>query len=94
MDFEFDPAKSASNKSKHGIDFVDAQKLWLDKYSIDFPARDDVENRLMVVGMIEDKHWSAVIVFRDGRIRIISARRSRSQEVYLYESQRPRSTFR
>ncbi|NBB51238.1 BrnT family toxin [Rhizobium sp. CRIBSB] len=90
MEFEFDPAKSASNKSKHGIDFVDAQKLWADKYSIDFPARDDGEHRLMVVGMIEDKHWSAVIVVRDGRIRLISVRRSRSQEVYLYESQRPR----
>ena len=90
MEFEFDPAKSASNKSKHGIDFVDAQKLWADKYSIDFPARDDGEHRLMVVGMIEDKHWSAVIVVRDGRIRLISVRRSRSQEVYLYECQRPR----
>tara|TARA_R110002020_G_scaffold152155_3_gene329808 strand:- start:659 stop:796 length:138 start_codon:yes stop_codon:yes gene_type:complete len=25
MEFEFDPAKSASNKDKHGIDFVEAR---------------------------------------------------------------------
>ena len=30
MEFEFDPAKSAANKDKHGIDFVEAQALWLD----------------------------------------------------------------
>ena len=28
MLFEFDPHKSASNKIKHGIDFVEAQALW------------------------------------------------------------------
>ena len=26
--FEFDPAKSAANRDKHGIDFVEAQGLW------------------------------------------------------------------
>lgn len=30
MDFEFDETKSRSNKAKHGIDFSDAQLLWLD----------------------------------------------------------------
>jgi uncharacterized protein len=29
MDFEFDPAKSAANLEKHGIDFVRAQALWI-----------------------------------------------------------------
>ena len=28
MQFEFDPAKSAANRDKHGIDFVEAQGLW------------------------------------------------------------------
>jgi len=27
MDFEFDPEKSAKNKAKHGIDFVEVQEL-------------------------------------------------------------------
>ena len=30
MDFEFDPAKSAANLKKHGIDFIGAQALWSD----------------------------------------------------------------
>lgn len=28
--FEFDDAKSAANKHKHSIDFVEAQRLWAD----------------------------------------------------------------
>jgi uncharacterized DUF497 family protein len=35
----FDPAKSAANKAKHGIDFIEAQALWLDMDRIDVPAR-------------------------------------------------------
>ena len=30
MRFEYDPAKSAANKAKHGIDFAEAQELWRD----------------------------------------------------------------
>ncbi|MBU2761640.1 BrnT family toxin [Acidithiobacillus sp. RW2] len=33
-----------------------------------------------------DKHWSAVVTYRDARIRLISVRRSRKKEVELYES--------
>ncbi len=89
MDFEFDPAKSATNKQKHGIDFVEAQSLWLDPYAIELPARDVDEPRMMVIGRIAGKHWSAIVVYREGRTRIISVRRSREQEVDLYESQGP-----
>jgi uncharacterized DUF497 family protein len=31
MDFEFDLKKSASNRKKHGIDFEEAQELWIDR---------------------------------------------------------------
>ena len=30
VEFEWDPAKSASNKRKHGIDFEQAQAIWED----------------------------------------------------------------
>ena len=30
MQFEFDPEKSRANQAKHGIDFVEAQRLWDD----------------------------------------------------------------
>ncbi|MGM0581844.1 MAG: BrnT family toxin [Bacteroidota bacterium] len=36
--FEFDPEKSNSNKSKHGIDFNEAKKLWDDPSRLVIPS--------------------------------------------------------
>jgi len=83
--FEFDPQKSESNLDKHGIDFVEAQRLWADSDILEIPARTTDESRFVVIGMIDGKHWSGVITYRSGRIRIISVRRSRMSEVNLYE---------
>lgn len=85
MEFEFDEPKSQANKNKHGMDFVDAQLLWLDDMLVEIPARTDDEPRFLVVGKIAEQHWSAVITYRDARIRIISVRRSRTEEVAIYE---------
>ena len=85
MDFEFDPEKSASNKEKHGIDFVEAQALWDDPDLVEVPARVVDEPRFLVIGRIAGKHWSGIITYREQRIRIISARRSRAEEVEIYE---------
>ena len=86
MGFEFDESKSRANKDKHGIDFVEAQALWLDEMFVEILARTDDEPRFLVVGVILDKHWSAVITYRGDRVRIISVRRSRKEEVAIYES--------
>ncbi len=61
MEFEFDAAKSESNKGKHGIGFLEAQELWPDPNLIEIPARTVDEQRLLVIGRIGVKHWSAVI---------------------------------
>lgn len=84
--FEFDPNKSLTNLAKHGIDFYDAQRLWNDPNLIEVPANSHGEPRFLMIGVIDNKHWSAVITYRDGAIRLISVRRSRSQEVLFYES--------
>ncbi|MBT4519409.1 MAG: BrnT family toxin [Halieaceae bacterium] len=84
--FEYDGRKSASSLEKHGIDFIDAQVLWLDPSLLEIPARTEDEPRFLVIGLIGAKHWSAVITHREEKIRIISARRSREEEVVLYES--------
>ncbi len=84
--FEFDQAKSQSNLSKHGIDFNDAQMLWTDAGLLEIPATTDDESRYLVIGLIDGKHWSAVITYRGPNIRLISVRRSRVEEVALYES--------
>ena len=84
--FEFDEAKSQSNLSKHGIDFVDAQLLWNDPRLLEIPARTEEEPRFLMIGLINEKHWSAVITYRGTNIRLISVRQSRDEEVALYES--------
>jgi uncharacterized protein len=85
LEFVFDEPKSRANKSKHGIDFVEAEALWSDDRLVEIQARTDDEPRFLVVGQIAGVFWSAIITYRSGRIRLISVRRSRSEEVALYE---------
>jgi len=84
--FEYDDEKSTLNLNKHGIDFVLAQALWDDPDLIEVQAKSEDGPRFLVIGSIENKHWSAVITYRSNTIRIISVRRSRRSEVELYES--------
>ena len=86
MEFEFDPRKSESNKRKHGIDFVEAQALWDDPDRLEVPARTEGEKRFMLIGRIQDKHWSVVFTCRGDKTRIISVRHSQTQEIEAYES--------
>ncbi len=86
MNFDFDINKSNSNKKKHGIDFVEGQLLWSDPDLIEIPAKYVDEPRFVLIGKIDDKHWSAIITYRENNIRIISIRRSRTEEVEIYES--------
>ena len=86
MEFEFDLNKSKTNKRKHGIDFVEAQALWDDPDLIEIPARTEDEPRFLAIGKIYGKHWSGIITYRGENIRIISVRRSRQEEVKIYES--------
>ena len=86
MEFEFDVRKSSSNKMKHGIDFNEAQKLWDDPDLIEIPVKTSDEPRFLVIGRISDKCWSGIITYRGEKIRIISVRRARKEEVDIYES--------
>ena len=85
--FEFDDEKSLVNLGKHGIDFIEAQKLWKDPDLLQFPARTSDEPRFLIVGRIAKRHWSAVVTYRGEKVRLISVRRSRKREVMLYESE-------
>ena len=86
MEFEYDRNKSQTNKEKHGIDFVEVQEIWNDENLIEMSAKNVDEQRYMLIGKIKEKYWSVIITKRSEKIRIISARRSRNEEVNLYES--------
>jgi uncharacterized DUF497 family protein len=55
---------SQTNREKHGIDFEGAQALWIDEDRLEIPGKTLDEPRYLVVGMINGKHWSAVITYR------------------------------
>ena len=86
MQFEYNQLKSAANKEKHRVDFSEAEALWDDPDLLEIPARTTDEARFLVVGRIAGVHWSAVITYREDRVRIISVRRSREEEIAIYES--------
>ena len=79
LEFEYDPEKSHINRVKHGIDFDEAQLIWSGPMLVTPSAFAD-EVRLVVIGRIKNKNWSAVITKRNEKIRIISVRRSREAE--------------
>jgi uncharacterized DUF497 family protein len=66
--FEYDNQKSSFNEEKHGIDFLDSQVLWDDPNIVEVRAKSDTEARFLVIGKINNKHWSAVITYRDENI--------------------------
>jgi len=45
------------------------------------------EQRLLMIGRVDGRHWSAVVTRRGDKIRLISVRRSRLEEINLYESE-------
>ena len=52
---------------------------------IEVPARTVGEPRWLVVARMGGRHWSAVVTYRQDRIRIISVRRARDEEIEIYE---------
>ncbi len=72
---------------RHGIDFLQAQDLWFDLEKVEVPAKTTDENRSMVIGKTGATHWSVVITYRGEKVRLISVRRSRKEEIEIYESE-------
>lgn len=85
MDFEFDPAKSALNLAKHGMDFQKIQEMWKSKV-VAAPSRNSLERRWLAIGFLDSKFWTVIITLRNEKIRIISARRSQKNEIKYYKN--------
>lgn len=86
MEFEYDPAKSATNKDKHGIDFDDAQALWHDDKRVSLSLSSQDEQRFIVIGLIGEKLWTAICTMRGDAVRIISVRRARKYGTAYHEN--------
>jgi uncharacterized DUF497 family protein len=86
MEFEFDANKSLLNEKKHGINFINAQKLWYNVDRIEIPTKYIDEQRNILIGKIDEAIWSAIFTYRDKKVRLISVRRARDNEKEIYES--------
>jgi uncharacterized DUF497 family protein len=86
MKFEYYENKSLSNKQKHGIDFEEAKELWKDDRLLEIKTSFSTEERYINIGKIGNKFYTAVITYRDDKIRLISVRRARVKEIEIYES--------
>ena len=64
--------RSAGESAEYGIDFTEAQSLWNDPNYIEIPAKNVDEPRFLVIGKINNKHWSAITTYRNNKTRIIS----------------------
>ena len=85
IEVEFDPAKSKSNKQKHGLDFKEAQRLWSDENRLEIQARQVLDEvRWAMIALLDQVVWTLIYTKRGDRVRIISVRRARDEEKELY----------
>jgi uncharacterized DUF497 family protein len=87
MEFEFDPAKDEANLRKHGLRLAFGMRVFDDPYHALNPTvrLGDEEDRWKGIGLVEGKLHTAVYVWRDDRIRLISVRRSNAGEQRDYD---------
>ena len=90
MGFEWDAGKNESNVAKHGIDFVDAIRMF------DGPVleqvddrRDYGETRMIAYGAVRGREIVVVYAVRGEKRRIISARRAHKNEREAYREAYP-----
>jgi len=84
MVYEYNLCKSESNKQKHGISFEEAKVLWVVD-NIIIPAKTRGEKRYMIIAETNGLYFSCIFTARNGKIRIISCKRSREKERRLYD---------
>lgn len=86
MEFEWDPAKAKTNIRKHRVTFDYATRVFLDQNRIERPdeGEHEGEERWQVVGRVAEFVLVVIYVPRSDRIRIISARRAKRNELIDY----------
>jgi len=87
MDFEWDREKARSNHFKHGVDFETAQQVFDDPDALEFYDDSEGEQRFTIIGRVGASILVVVYAERNGRIRVISARRATRREEKTYYEQ-------
>ncbi len=88
MEFEWDENKCETNIRKHGIDFVDAKKVFdYDTVILEDDRFNYGEQRLIALGLLQGRIIVVVYTERNHIIRIISARKATNNEQKIYVNQ-------
>jgi len=82
---EFDSAKDARNLAKHGVSLARAAELFEQPFRETEDLRADYgERRFIAYGLIEERLFACVYVWRGGRRRIVSLRKANRREIDAY----------
>ena len=85
MKFEWDNDKQERNLEKHGVDFVDAVKIFFNPVLEWLDTRQDYgEERVISLGCDEEDYFVVVSTWRGEKRRIISAWRAGQDEKENY----------
>lgn len=94
LEFEWDASKAGGNLAKHGVAFDEAVSVFADPLAalFDDPDHSGEEPREIIVGL-STKPRLLVVSFteREGRVRIISARRATAAEQKRHEEHTKKS---
>ena len=87
-DDRFDPAKDAANRGKHNLSLVFGDRIFEDDNHLIIPSIREIdgEERFKVVGIVEEKLFTGVFVWRGELPRYISVRRSNKSEERAYHA--------
>ena len=83
--FEDDPEKNRANLEKHGIGFEEAQELWYVPHFIVLARYAKGEERLYILGKLNDKLHVAIFTMRGDAARLISCHRADKRLRAIYE---------
>ncbi len=86
MDFEWDEKKRAINLADHGLDLIEATKLFDGRPVFTYPSPRHGEERFVTVGQLTNRFFAVVWTERVEAIRLISFRRARDAEERKYRT--------
>lgn len=88
MNIEFDADKDEINRFKHRLPLAFGSRIFDDPFCAVIPTIriGDEEERHKAIGMVDGKLYTAIHVWRDAVVRMISVRRSNASERRDYDS--------
>ena len=89
MGFEWDPAKDAANRQKHGVGFREASEVFRGFVLTAEDTRHEYgERRFIALGEYDGEVIRLIFTERDGNIRIISAWKANRNDRKAYQKAR------